>query len=58
MSNVLSFLIRLKTIRKGEAGLTPRKMREALLAEHLGPLMHSKLNLVYRDRRKRSACLP
>ena len=58
MTNVLDFLIRLKTIRKGETGLSPRRMRDALNAESLGPEMHAKLNHVYRAaRRKRGSWL-
>ena len=53
MSNVLDFLIRLKTLRKGGAGLPPREFRDSLLAEYLGAEMHSKLHRVYRARRKR-----
>ena len=57
MTNVLDFFIRLKTVRKGGAGLPPRGMRDALLAEHMGPLMHAKLHLVHRARRKRGGWL-
>ncbi|MBI4115794.1 MAG: hypothetical protein HY447_04365 [Candidatus Omnitrophica bacterium] len=57
MSNVLDFLIRLKTVKKGGAGLPPRRMRESLLAEHMGPAMHAKLNLVYRERKRRGGWL-
>ena len=53
MTNVLDFLIRLKTVRKGGPGLTPPRMREGLVSEHMGPAMHAKLNLVYRARKKR-----
>jgi hypothetical protein len=57
MANVLDFLIRLKTVRKGGAGLSPRRMRDALLAEHMGPVMHAKLNQVHRARRRRGTWL-
>lgn len=57
MSNVLDFFIRLKMVRKGGMGLPPRGMREALLAEHMGPAMHAKLHLVHRARRKRGGWL-
>lgn len=53
MANVLDFFLRLKTLNKGGAGLTPRKMRDTLLAEHMGQEMHAKLNQVHRTRRKR-----
>ena len=53
MTNVLDFFIRLKMARKGGAGLPPRGMRDAILAEHMGPAMHAKLHLVYRARQKR-----
>ncbi len=52
MTHVLGFLNRLKSIRKGGAGLPPRRLRESLLAEHMGPAMHAKLNQVYRARKK------
>ena len=52
MSHALEFLMRLKTLKKGGAGLPTRKMREKLLAEHLGPAMLAKLNLVHRARKK------
>ena len=57
MTHVLGFLNRLKSIKKGGAGLPPRRMRDSLLAEHLGPAMHAKLNLVYRARKKPSGGL-
>lgn len=57
MSNPLDFFIRLKTVKKGGAGLPPRGMREALLTEHMGAVMHAKLNLVNRARRKRGGWL-
>lgn len=57
MSNMLDFLIRLKMIKKGGAGLSPRHMREALMSEHLGAGMHAKLNRVYRARKRRGECL-
>lgn len=57
MSNPLDFFIRLKTMKKGGAGLPPRGMREALLTEHMGAVMHAKLNLVNRARRKRGGWL-
>lgn len=53
MTNFVDFLIRLKSMRKGGAGLPPRPMREELSAEHLGPAMHAKLNQVHRSRKKR-----
>ena len=53
MTNVLGFLIRLKTVKKGGAGLPPRPMREGLSTEHLGSPMLAKLNQVHRARRKR-----
>ena len=57
MTNMLDFFIRLKTIKKGGAGLPSRGMREALLTEHMGSAMHAKLNLVYRARRRRGEWL-
>lgn len=57
MTNMLDFLIRLKTIRKEGIGLTPRRMRDTLQAEHMGPAMHAKLNWVYRERKKRGLFL-
>lgn len=57
MSRALSFWMRLKTIRKGGAGLPPRRMRDALFTEYLGPNMHSKLNQAYRARKKRAVSL-
>lgn len=57
MTHVLGFLNRLKSIKKGGAGLPPRRMRDSLLAEHMGPAMHAKLNLVYRARKKPSGWL-
>ena len=57
MTNVLDFFIRLKTIKRGGAGLPPRGMRDAILAEHMGPAMHAKLYLVHRARRKRGGLL-
>lgn len=53
MTNVLDFLIRLKTMRKEGNGLPPRSMRDSLMTEHMGTEMHAKLNQVYRSRRKR-----
>lgn len=53
MANILDLLIRLKTVRKEGTGLPSRRMRDQLLAEHMGAEMHAKLNLVYRARRKR-----
>lgn len=53
MTNVFDFLIRLKTVKKGEAGLPPSQMRNGLLAEHLGAPMLAKLSQVDRSRRKR-----
>jgi len=53
MANVLDFFFRLKTVNKGGAGLPPRKMKDTLLTEHMGPEMHAKLNQVNRARRKR-----
>lgn len=53
MTNVMDFLIKLKTIHKSGAGLPPRKMRDDLLTEHMGSTMHAKLNQVNRARRKR-----
>ena len=53
MTNILDFLIRLKTIRKGGTGLPPRWMRNSLMAEHLGSAMLTKLGQVYRARRRR-----
>ena len=53
MSHVIDFFIRLKTIRKGGAGLPPRTMRSALMTESMGPAMHAKLYQVHRDRKKR-----
>jgi hypothetical protein len=52
--NMLDFLIRLKSVRKGGAGLPPREMRDPLMSEHLGPAMHAKLRQVSRARKKRS----
>ena len=52
MTNVLDFLIRLKTVKKGGAGSMPQSLRDALFAEYLGPAMHAKLNHVSRTRRK------
>lgn len=57
MSHALSFWMRLKTIRKGGDGLPPRRMRDALFTEYLGPNMHSKLNQAYRARKKRAVSL-
>ncbi len=57
MTNMLGFLIRLKTVGKYAAGLTPRRMREGLTAEHLGPVMLAKLNQVHRARKKRGGLL-
>lgn len=54
MTHVIGFLNRLKNIRKGEAGLPPRQMRDSLLAEYMGPAMHAKLNQVHRARKKSS----
>ena len=48
--NLLDFFIRLKTM-KGGAGLPPRRMRNTLLSEYLGPEMHAKLNQVHRAKR-------
>lgn len=53
MANALDFFIRLKTMNKSGSGLTPRKMRDDLLSEHMGVAMHAKLNQVNRARRKR-----
>ena len=53
MTNVLDFLVRLKMVGKGGAGLPTRQVRDALLAEHMGPAMHAKLNQVHRAKRKR-----
>ena len=53
MTNIFDFLIRLKTVKKGGSGLSPRPMRDALLAEYMGRAMHAKLNQAYRARRKR-----
>ena len=57
MTNILDFFMRLKTVSKGGAGLPPRRMRDALLAEHLGPEMHAKLNQVHKSRKKRGGWL-
>lgn len=57
MTNMLDFLIRLRMVRKEGFGLPPRRMRDNLQAEHMGPAMHAKLNLVYRERRKRGLFL-
>ena len=53
MTNVLDFLIRLKTVRREGTGLPPRSMRDGLMAEYLGPAMHAKLNQAHRARKKR-----
>ena len=53
MTNVVDFLIRMSTVRKGGVGLPPRWMRDSLMTEHLGPVMLAKLNQVHRARRKR-----
>ncbi len=55
MSNVIEFLLRLKMVGKGGAGLPAHQLRDVLLAEHMGAEMHAKLNQVYRARRKRGA---
>lgn len=55
MTNVMDFLIRLKTVGKGGTGLPVRQVREVLLAEHMGAEMHAKLNQVHRARRKRGS---
>jgi hypothetical protein len=52
--NLLDFLIRLKSVKKGGAGLPSREMRDSLMAEHLGPVMHAKLRQASRARKKRS----
>ena len=52
MTHVMGFLNRLKSIRKGEAGLPPRRMRDSLLAEYMGPTMHAKLNQLQRARKR------
>lgn len=57
MTNVVDFLIRLKTIKRGGAGLPPRRMRDAILTEHLGEGMHAKLAQVYRARKRRGGGL-
>lgn len=54
-NSVLDFFIRLKTVKKGGAGLPPRQMRDNLLAEYLGPAMHAKLYQVHRARKRRGA---
>lgn len=53
MTGVVDFFIRMRTERKGGAGLPPRWMRDSLMAEHLGSAMLAKLNQVHRARRKR-----
>ena len=53
MSSMLDFLFRLKGMRKGGAGLPPRRMRDELLAEYLGTEMHAKLHQAYRARKRR-----
>jgi len=53
MANVLEFLVRLKMVKKGGAGLPPRHLRDSLLAEHPGAAMLSKINQVHRARKKR-----
>lgn len=57
MTNMLDFLIRLRTVRKEGIGQPPRSMRDNLEAEHMGPAMHAKLNWVYRERKKRGLFL-
>ena len=53
MSGMIDFLIRIKTLKKGGAGLPPRWMRDSLMSEHMGPDMLAKLNQVHRAKRKR-----
>ena len=53
MTNVVDFLMRVRMVGKGGAGLPPRWMRDSLMAEHMGPVMLAKLNQVHRARRKR-----
>lgn len=52
MANVLDFLVRLKTVKKGGTGLPSRGLRDELLSEHLGPEMLWKLNQVHRARKR------
>ncbi len=53
MNHVEDFMVRMKMIRKGGAGLPPRWMRDSLMTEHLGSDMLKKLSLVHRAKQKR-----
>ena len=53
MLGMFDFLMRIKTLKKGGAGLPPRWMRDSLMSEHMGPDMLAKLNQVHRAKRKR-----
>lgn len=55
MTSVFDIFLRSRTMKKGGAGLPPRRMRDALLTEHLGPAMLAKLNQIYRLRKGRGA---
>lgn len=53
MDQIEQFMVRMKMVRKGGAGLPPRWMRDSLMTEHLGSDMLEKLNLVNQAKRKR-----
>ena len=57
MANVLDFFIRLKTVNKPGSSAPARQVKDALLAEYLGPVMAAKLHQADRARRKKGGSL-